>query len=58
MHDLPGDTARLTAGSIGVVAVFVNGVQTVADDASTGALPGTLLRSGRDTDTVLPSRSA
>jgi N-acyl-D-aspartate/D-glutamate deacylase len=58
VHDLPGDTARLTAGSIGVVAVFVNGVQTVADDASTGALPGTLLRSGRDTDTVLPSRSS
>jgi N-acyl-D-aspartate/D-glutamate deacylase len=58
VHDLPGGTARLTAGSIGVVAVFVNGVQTVADDASTGALPGKLLRSGRDTDTVLPSRSA
>ena len=57
VHDLPGDTARLTAGSIGVVAVFVNGVQTVADDASTGALPGTLLRSGRDTDTVLPANS-
>jgi N-acyl-D-aspartate/D-glutamate deacylase len=57
VHDLPGDTARLTAGSIGVVAVFVNGVQTVADDASTGALPGLLLRSGRDTDTVLPAGS-
>jgi N-acyl-D-aspartate/D-glutamate deacylase len=55
VHDLPGDTPRLTAGSIGVVAVFVNGVQTVADDAPTGALPGTLLRSGRDTDTVLAS---
>jgi N-acyl-D-aspartate/D-glutamate deacylase len=27
VHDLPGDTPRLTAGSIGVVAVFVNGVQ-------------------------------
>ena len=53
--DLPGGTARLTAGSTGVVAVFVNGVQTVADDAPTGALPGTLLRSGRDTSTVLPT---
>jgi N-acyl-D-aspartate/D-glutamate deacylase len=55
VSDLPGDTPRLTAGSIGVVAVFVNGVQTVADDAPTGSLPGTLLRSGRDTETVLPS---
>jgi N-acyl-D-aspartate/D-glutamate deacylase len=55
VSDLPGNTARLTAGSTGVIAVFVNGVQTVADDASTGALPGTLLRSGRDTDTVLPA---
>ena len=54
VHDLPGDSARLTAGSIGVVAVFVNGVQTVDNDAATGASPGTLLRSGRDTDTVLP----
>jgi N-acyl-D-aspartate/D-glutamate deacylase len=53
--DLPGNTARLTAGSTGVIAVFVNGVQTVADDEPTGSLPGTLLRSGRDTDTVLPS---
>jgi N-acyl-D-aspartate/D-glutamate deacylase len=52
--DLPGGTARLTAGSTGVVAVFVNGVQTVADDAPTGARPGTLLRSGRDTETVRP----
>jgi len=52
--DLPGDTARLTAGSTGVAAVFVNGVQTVADDAPTGALPGRVLRSGRDTQTVTP----
>ena len=37
---------RLTAGSIGVVTVFVNGVQTVADDTSTGTLPGKLLRWG------------
>ena len=54
MHDLPGDTARLTAGAHGVVHVFVNGVETVTDNASTGALPGTVLRSGRDTATVLP----
>jgi len=47
--DLPGGSARLTAGSTGVVRVYVNGVETVADGASTGATPGTVLRSGRDT---------
>lgn len=54
VDDLPGGTSRLTAGSIGVKHVFVNGVETVRDDAATGATPGTVLRSGRDTATVLP----
>jgi N-acyl-D-aspartate/D-glutamate deacylase len=49
--DLPGDSLRLTASSTGVRRVLVNGVVTVADGESTGALPGTVLRSGRDTET-------
>ena len=55
VHDLPGDTPRLYAGSHGVVRVLVNGIETVRDGASTGALPGNLLRSGRDTASVIPT---
>jgi N-acyl-D-aspartate/D-glutamate deacylase len=54
VHDLPGDTPRLYAGSHGVVRVLVNGTETVRDGEPTGAVPGTLLRSGRDTESVLP----
>ena len=52
MADLPGGAKRLTAASTGVVRVFVNGVETIVDGKSTGATPGAVLRSGRDTDTV------
>jgi N-acyl-D-aspartate/D-glutamate deacylase len=52
VEDLPGGTARLTAGSEGVVRVYVGGVVTVEDGKATGATPGTILRSGRDTVTV------
>ena len=50
--DLPGNSARLTAGSQGVALVLVNGVTIIADGRPTGATPGTVLRSGRDTVTV------
>ena len=52
VEDLPGGTARLTAGSEGVVRVYVAGVATVEDGKATGATPGRILRSGVDTVTV------
>jgi len=51
-RDLPGGTERLFAESTGVVRVFVNGEAIVADGRATEALPGRVLRSGRDTETV------
>ncbi|MFI1969603.1 aminoacylase [Streptomyces cinnamoneus] len=52
VRDLPGDGARLDSRAVGVVSVRVNGVETVRHDVTTGALPGRVLRSGRDTATV------
>jgi len=51
-NDLPGGTARLFAESTGMHRVFVNGEAIVVDGKATEALPGRVLRSGRDTDTV------
>jgi N-acyl-D-aspartate/D-glutamate deacylase len=53
--DLPGDSPRLLASPVGVHRVFVNGVETILDGEPTGAVPGTVLRSGQETDTVLTS---
>ena len=50
--DLPGNSARLTADSVGMHHVFVNGVAILRDGIATGATPGTVLKSGRDTETV------
>ncbi|WP_329615581.1 D-aminoacylase [Streptomyces brevispora] len=52
VHDLPGDSPRLDSKALGIVSVRVNGVETLRDDKVTGAVPGTVLRSGRDTRTV------
>ncbi|MEU7061039.1 D-aminoacylase [Streptomyces sp. NPDC046197] len=52
VHDLPGDSPRLDSRAIGVRAVWVNGVEAIRDDVVTGAVPGKVLRSGRDTRTV------
>jgi len=43
-HDLPAGGRRLVQRGRGYRATFVAGVQTVADDEFTGALPGRLVR--------------
>lgn len=53
--DLPGNSPRMTADSIGVHRVLVNGTVVVEDGVATGVLPGRILRSGRDTRTVATS---
>jgi N-acyl-D-aspartate/D-glutamate deacylase len=52
VYDLPGDSLRLTAPSVGIEVVLVNGKETILNGEATGNLPGTVLRSGRDTETV------
>jgi hypothetical protein len=45
VFDLPGDSERLLASSIGAEHVFVNGVETVTAGKATGATAGAVLRS-------------
>ncbi|MFG2603963.1 amidohydrolase family protein [Streptomyces sp. NPDC048514] len=52
VHDLPGGSPRLDSRALGVRAVWVNGTEAIRDDVVTGAVPGRVLRSGRDTRTV------
>ena len=50
--DLPGGAGRVYGEAEGINHVFVNGVECVAGGELLDARPGTLIRSGRDTDTV------
>ncbi len=51
-YDVPGGELRIYADAEGIDHVFVNGVQIVRNGEHTGATPGKVLRSGRDTHTV------
>ena len=51
-EDLPGGAWRLYSEAVGGHHVFINGEQAALDGQFTDARPGTLLRSGRDTESV------
>ncbi len=54
--DLPAGGRRLYSRPTGIEWTIVNGVVTTHRGALAGATPGTVFRSGRDTETVLPGQ--
>jgi N-acyl-D-aspartate/D-glutamate deacylase len=56
-YDLPAGGKRLTQRARGYCATVVSGQITYRDGESTGALPGRLLRGGRDTAPATGARS-
>jgi N-acyl-D-aspartate/D-glutamate deacylase len=54
--DLPCNEPRIYADAYGIDHVFVNGVQIIRDGKHTHAMPGTALRSGKDTYTPVMVR--
>ena len=58
VYDLPAGGRRLIQKAQGYRHVFVSGVETVTDDAFTGALPGKLVRGGAATASTTAGSTA